>query len=84
MRNNTKGKILASVLCAGTVLLLLGGALMVLISTVMGIGPAEGTFIGIFAVYALVILAIIIGVIAALFQRLREISGGEEDEARKY
>ncbi|MCI8539252.1 MAG: hypothetical protein HFF18_11435 [Oscillospiraceae bacterium] len=84
MRNNTKGKILAPILCAGAALLFLGGVLIVLVSTVMGVGPAEGTVIGIFAVYALVILAVIIGVIAALFQRLREIRGGEADEAKKY
>ncbi len=84
MRNNTKGKILAPILCAGAALLFLGGVLIVLVSTVMGVGPAEGTVIGIFAVYTLVILAVIIGVIGALFQRLREIRGGEEDEAKKY
>ena len=33
---------------------------------------------------ALIYLAIAVGVIAALIQRLREIRGGEEDEARKY
>lgn len=35
-------------------------------------------------VYALVVLAMILGVIAALRQRLRELKGGEEDEAKKY
>ena len=84
MRNNTKGKILAPILCAGAALLFLGGVLIVLVSTMMGVGPAEGTVIGIFAVYALVILAVIIGVIGALFQRLREIRGGEADEAKCY
>ena len=35
-------------------------------------------------VYALAVLAMILGVIAALRQRLRELKGGEEDEAKKY
>ena len=35
-------------------------------------------------VYALVVLAMILGVIAALRQRLRELKGGEEEEAKKY
>ena len=38
----------------------------------------------IMAVYALAILAVMIGVVAALRQRLREIDGGEEADARKY
>ena len=35
-------------------------------------------------IYAGGIVAVIFGVIAALNQRLREIEGGEEEEARKY
>lgn len=35
-------------------------------------------------VYAGAILAVGIGVVAALVQRWREVKGGEEDEARKY
>ena len=34
--------------------------------------------------YAAVVIASIVGVIAALVQRLEEIEGGEEEEARKY
>ena len=34
--------------------------------------------------YAVGILAVIVGVIAALSQRLRELDNGEEEEARKY
>ncbi len=40
--------------------------------------------IGIMAVYALFGAAVVIGVICALVQRLREIKGGEEEDARKY
>ena len=34
--------------------------------------------------YALLGLAVVAGVIAALCQRLREIKGGEEEDAKKY
>ena len=34
--------------------------------------------------YALVLLAVIVGVVIALIQRLREIERGEEEDARKY
>ncbi len=45
----------------------------------------ESAFLTIFfIVYALLYAAIIVGVIAALSQRLREIDNGEEDEASKY
>lgn len=36
------------------------------------------------ALYALVIICAIIGIIIALVQRFKEIDSGEEDEARKY
>ena len=34
--------------------------------------------------YALMLLAVIVGVVVALVQRLREIRKGEEEDARKY
>ena len=34
--------------------------------------------------YAILGAATIVGVLAAMWQRLREIDGGEEDEAKKY
>ena len=34
--------------------------------------------------YAGCIIAVIVGIVAALNQRLREIEGGEEEEAKKY
>lgn len=40
--------------------------------------------IGIMVVYGLLAVAIVAGVLYAMVQRLREIQGGEEDEARKY
>lgn len=40
--------------------------------------------IGIMAVYAILGIAIIVGVLCAMVQRLREIRGGEEEDAKKY
>ena len=86
MRNTTDDrnkKRLAALLCA----LLFGGlagaiALVLLLSWLgAGIGGAAGLIL---LLYALVYLAIAVGVGLALRQRWREIEGGEEDEARKY
>lgn len=50
----------------------------------LGEGAGAGAALALLAVYALVPLAVVAGVIAALVQRLREIRGGEEDDAKKY
>ena len=34
--------------------------------------------------FLLALLAVVVGVLVALWQRLKEIDGGEEDEAAKY
>ena len=47
----------------------------------MGVGPAPVLFI---LLYLLIGAAVIGGVLAAMRQRLREIDGGEEEDARKY
>lgn len=38
----------------------------------------------ILVIYGLAILAIMVGVVIALHQRLKELEGGEEADARKY
>lgn len=40
--------------------------------------------VGVIVLYVVFSAAVIVGVLAALWQRLREIEGGEADEARKY
>ena len=40
--------------------------------------------VGIMVVYAVLGVAIIVGVLRAMVQRLKEIEGGEEEDARKY
>lgn len=39
---------------------------------------------GILIVYGLLIVAVILGVLAALRQRLKEIESGEEEDAKQY
>jgi len=50
------------------------------------LGDAEEALlvIGIIGFYGLIIVAVIIGVIFALRQRLKEIEGGEEEDAKQY
>ena len=40
--------------------------------------------VGVMALYGVVGLAVVGGVLAALIQRLREIKRGEEEDAKKY
>ena len=46
-------------------------------------GPVPAV-VGIMIVYAVLAVAIVVGVLRAMVQRLREIKGGEEEDARKY
>ena len=81
MQNGTekKRKGLAAAIAALVMVVILG--LTALEETaVFGIHLATAFLV----VYALVVLAMILGVIAALRQRLRELKGGEEEEAKKY
>ena len=85
MRGNTdrrRGALGAVIAAAGTalvVVLFIGSLLWVMLKE--GAVPAA---VGIMVVYGLLGAAVVIGVFVALRQRLREIKGGEEDEARKY
>lgn len=87
MPNNSdrRRKKIAPLLCAGGAILVLSiylGALLLLplLAEVGGHFLAAAFLV----LYALVVLAMIGGVIAALVQRLREIERGEEEDARKY
>ena len=72
------------ILCAAVVISFLGiflaTILVPLISEVVG----EALAVGFLLIYGSVIVAAIIGVIAALRQRLKEIEGGEEEDAKQY
>lgn len=82
MRKSTKGRGPVIVAGLGTVvvaLLFFGSLLWVMLEE----EPIPAV-IGIMVVYGLLAVAIVVGVLYAMVQRLREIQGGEEDEARKY
>lgn len=82
MRKSTKGRGPVIVAALGTVvvaLLFFGSLLWVMLEE----EPIPAV-IGIMAVYAILGIAIIIGVLCAMVQRLREIRGGEEEDAKKY
>lgn len=83
MRKTTDKKI-APILCALAVVLLLVGYIALLVTALRGDDAGLPLAVVIGILYGVPILAVIFGVIAALRQRLREIDGGEEDEAKKY
>lgn len=86
MPKNTdfKGKRRGAILCAGIViglmLLILGFIVLPLLRESYGLVVA----IGVLALYVAAIVAVIAGVALALRQRLEEIKGGEEEDAKKY
>lgn len=83
MRNGTDKK-RAAVICAAVIVGLLAILLAVFMVPVLG-AMYEGLVVaGILAVYALMIVAVIVGVLFALRERLKEIEGGEEEDAKKY
>lgn len=84
MRKNTDGKgfagaVVITILVAGLMFLLTGA----LLAGYFG-GFTEPFATGIILFTAFVYLAIAAGVVIALYQRWKEIKGGEEDEAKKY
>lgn len=85
MRNNIEGRsgargaVIAATVVALAVVLFIGSLLWVMLEE--GAVPAA---VGIMIVYGIFGAAVVIGVFAALRQRLREIRKGEEADARKY
>ena len=85
MRNNTerrsgaRGAVIAATVTALAVVLFVGSLLWVMLEE----GPVPAA-VGIMIVYGIFGAAVVIGVFAALRQRLREIRKGEEADARKY
>lgn len=82
MQNVTKkkGAILSALVVAVMVLCYLGVILYAMVSA-MAEEIVAVIYVGI---YAAVSVAAIIGVFAALRQRLKELDSGEEEEAKKY
>lgn len=88
MRKTTKKK-LAPVLIAVVAAVFLGGffflPLIIALSAYAETGFAAEFFIPFSMIcYALIGVSIIVGVLLALRQRLREIDGGEEEDAKQY
>ena len=77
------GGVIVTVLVVGLVLLFLAFFFFFLGPLFPFLGEL-GVSLGILLFYAGAILAVGVGVVIALFQRWREIQGGEEDEAKKY
>ena len=84
MRKTTNGKgfagaVVITILTAGFMFLLTGAMLAGYFCE-----NPEPFATGVILFSAFVYLAVAVGVIVALFQRWKEIRGGEEDEAKKY
>ena len=84
MQRNTRKKIAPVVVAAVVVLYV--GPLVAMAAYAAGLLGAEGGWgiLPFLLLYAFAGGAVIIGVLYAAAQRLREIDGGEEDEASKY
>lgn len=83
MRDTTKKK-RASILSAAVIVGLLGIVIATVLVPLVRETYGDGIAIGFLVVYGLVLVAVIVGVLAALGQRLKEIEGGEEEDAKKY
>lgn len=83
MQDITKKKI-ASAICTVVVILIAAAYLGVILSAMLTEKLGSFLLTLFLLAYGGVILAIILGVIAALRQRLREIDAGEEEDAKQY
>ena len=78
-RSGALGAVIAATVTALIAVLFVGSLLWVMLEE----GPVPAA-VGIMVVYGILGAAVVIGVFAAMFQRLREIRKGEEADARKY
>lgn len=83
MQKNTNKKI-APIVCAVAVVLLVLGYIGIFAWALLVEGGGIGFAIVPVVIYTVVMCAVIVGVLAALRQRLKEIEGGEEEDAKKY
>jgi len=85
MQNDTKtNKKKAPIICAVVVIAFLGIFLATILFPLIGETMGEALAVGFLLIYGGLIVAAIIGIIAALRQRLKEIEGGEEEDAKQY
>lgn len=84
MDNRGKKKI-APIVVAVLVALYVGPLMVMVLATAGFMGANEaGAMVPFLLLYAFAGGAVIVGVLLAMAQRLKEIDGGEEDEAKKY
>lgn len=83
MRNTTDKK-RGAVLCAAVGIGLFVVILAILLFSLVAETCADWVVWMVVLLYGAIILAVIIGIAAALRQRLRELEKGEEEDARKY
>ena len=79
-KDKKHGAIVSAVIIISILAVFVGFILFPLISEMGGMLFAAAILL----IYAGGIIAVIFGIIAALRQRLEEIEGGEEEEAKKY
>ena len=85
MRDNTNRKKIAPVIVAILVLLYVGPMVGAVLATVIGtLQDGETGLFPFLLLYAVLGGAVVVGVLMAMAQRLREIDGGEEEDAKKY
>ena len=85
MRDNTSRKKIAPVVIAILVVLYVGPLMGVSLAAIAGLaGEGMTEVLPFLLVYAVSGGAVIVGVLRAMAQRLREIDGGEEEDAKKY
>ena len=78
-----KRKWVAPLVCAAVVLAFLIALLALPVLALADGGGVTAEILAI-ALFAVPVLAVIAGVVIVLVQRLREIRGGEEEDAKKY
>jgi len=82
-RQDKVTRYVAPVVAAAVMLVLMGG-LLALIIWAFSISPEEAPPLWLVVLLAIIPVVIILGVLLALIQRLKQIKGGEEDAASKY
>ncbi len=81
---NKHKKKIAPILCAAAFILFLTVYLAVLFIPMIGASVGGFAVVLFLFLVGLIIVGMIVGVFLALRQRLQEIEGGEEDEAKQY
>jgi len=85
MQNDiNKHKKKAPIICAIIVISLLSIFLATILLPLIGEVYGEMLALGFLLIYGALIIAVILGILFALRQRLKEIEGGEEEDAKKY